>query len=243
MNANTIKINIYTICYNEEIVLPHMIKWYKDRFPNCHITVYDNYSSDKTEQIALDAGCTVIKYDSNNEIRDDLYLEIKNNCWKNSDTDWNLICDADEWIQITAEDLMKEEQLGSTIISFEGWNMITMSDDPDIIDFDLHWASRSPQYDKYYLFNKKYIKEIHYSAGCHGANPKGLVKLSEKTYPMYHFKALGLNYMINRYKEFSTRLSLTNLQQGWAVHYLDSADTIKRNWKFYQEHPDNKKVL
>ncbi len=236
-------VNLFCIAYNEEIVLPHMIKWYKDRFPNCHITIYDNYSTDDTEKIALEAGCTVIKYDSNNEIRDDLYLEIKNHCWKNSDTNWNIIIDVDEWLDITEEDLIKEELLGSTIISFEGWNMITLSDDEDILDFDLHWASRSPQYDKMYCFNKLYIKEIQFQAGCHHAYPEGVVKMSDNIYKMYHFKAIGLNYMVNRYKEFSTRMSQQNLAQGHAVHYLDSEQVIRNNWKYYQTHPDLKKVL
>ncbi len=60
---------------------------------------------------------------------------------------------------------------------------------------------------------------------------------------MCHFKALGLNYMINRHGEFATRMSQQNLAKGLGFHYLDSAETIRNNWKFYQEHPDNKQVL
>lgn len=233
-------ITIYTIAYNEEIMLPKFIEWYRERFPNCRIVVYDNYSTDNTEQIALENNCEVIKYDSQNQIRDDLYLEIKNNCWKQSDTEWVLVCDVDELVNINEAELSQET---ASVISFEGWNLITMSDDPDIIDLNLHTGSRAPQYDKYYLFNKNKIKEINYSAGCHHASPVGEVSLSENKYLMYHFKSIGLNYMINRHIEFGKRMSKQNLDRGWGVHYLDSAETIRNNWKFYQEHPDNKKVL
>lgn len=236
-------ITIYTICYNEEIMLPFFIKHYRRMFPDCHIVVYNNQSTDRTKEIALSYGCEVREYDSNNEIRDDLYLEIKNNCWKEAKTDWVLIADCDEICFIDHHQLKQEENLGHTIISFEGWNLITMSDDPDIIDLNMNVGSRAVQYDKYYLFNRLHIKEINYSAGCHYASPVGKVKLSDTKYTMCHYKALGLNYMINRHQEFGKRLSQKNKDMGWGFHYLDAEEQIRSNWKFYQEHPDNKKVL
>ena len=54
-------ITIYTIAYNEEVMLPFMIKWYRERFPECKIVVYDNFSTDKTEEIALSNDCQVVK--------------------------------------------------------------------------------------------------------------------------------------------------------------------------------------
>ena len=70
-------ISIFVICYNEEIILQKFINHYRTRFPNCEITIYDNMSTDNSRQIAIKNGCKVLEYDSNNEIRDDLYLEIK----------------------------------------------------------------------------------------------------------------------------------------------------------------------
>ncbi len=236
-------IEIFTICYNEEIILQKFIDHYRTRFPNCEITIYDNMSTDYSRQIAIKNGCRIIDYDSNNQIRDDLYLEIKNNCWKNANTDWVLIVDTDEFIYINEQQLKNEESLGKTIISFEGWNLITMSDNPDIIDLDLKCGSRAAQYDKSYLFNKKFIKEINYSAGCHYCTPKGKIQYSENKYLMCHWKALGLNYMINRHTEFGKRMSKQNLDKGWGVHYLYNSTQIRDNWKFYQEHPENKKIL
>lgn len=236
-------IHIYTIAYNEQVLIEKFILHYRNLFPNCKVTVYDNQSTDNTKKIALSYGCEIIEYDSNNEVRDDLYLKIKNNCWKGQNEKWALIVDVDEFVYINQDQLLKEEESGVTMINFEGWNLITMSDDPDIIDLNPEWGSRAPQYDKQYLFNTKEIKEINYSAGCHYCSPVGNIKHSESKYLMCHFKALGLNYMINRHIEFGQRLSQQNLSKGWGFHYLDSADTIKRNWVYYQTHPDNKKIL
>ena len=93
-------ITIYTITYNEEVVLPYFITWYRNRFPDCRIVVYDNYSTDNTEKIALEHNCEVIKYDTNNQLSDSKYLEIKNNCWKTANTDWVIVCDCDEFLDV-----------------------------------------------------------------------------------------------------------------------------------------------
>jgi hypothetical protein len=79
-------ITIYTIAYNEEIFIQFMIDHYRSRFPNCHIVVYDNESTDNTVAIAKANNCEVITYCTNNQIQDRKYLEIKNNCWKKSKT-------------------------------------------------------------------------------------------------------------------------------------------------------------
>ena len=52
------KIACYTITYNEELMLPHFIKHYKQFCDK--IVVYDNMSTDRTKEIALDNGCEVI---------------------------------------------------------------------------------------------------------------------------------------------------------------------------------------
>ena len=238
---NLITINVIT--YNESVMIQFFIDHYRKMFPDCRIRVYDNYSTDNTVEIALANNCEVIPYDSGNEIRDDLYLEIKNNCHKFCDTPFIFVGDCDEIVFITQEELLEEQKQGSTVISFEGWNMITMSDDPDIIDLDLKVASRAFQYDKNYIYNREKIPHVNYSAGAHYCTLTGNVKHSDKKYLMCHFKALGLNYMINRHIEFGKRLSQKNLANSWGVHYLDSAETIRNNWVYYQTHPDNKQVL
>ena len=236
-------IEIFTIIYNEEVILQKFINHYRERFPNCEITIYDNMSTDNSRQIAIKNGCKIIDYDSNNQIRDDLYLEIKNNCWKNANTDWVLICDADEFLDINEEDLIKEDNKKTTIISAEGWNMINTEDNPYLELKDIKWGSRAKQYDKYYLFNKKYITEINYTAGCHFANPKGVKKMSDNIYKLYHFRALSEDYVVNKNIIFGKRLSKQNLKNNWGFHYLDSEETIRRNYKVYQDKANLKQVI
>ena len=145
-------ITIYTIAYNEEFMLPFFIKWYKDKFSDCKIVIYDNYSTDNTVQIALDNNCEVIQYDTNNQLSDSKYLEIKNNCWKDATTDWVLVCDVDELLDINSS-LLNTDQ---TLFKSKGYNMCNVENIDNILD--IKYGIESSAYDKVLCFNKKYIK-------------------------------------------------------------------------------------
>jgi glycosyltransferase involved in cell wall biosynthesis len=236
-------ISIFTIAYNEEIMLPKFIEWYRERFHNCKIVVYDNYSTDNTEQIALQNNCEVIKYDSNGEIRDDLYLEIKNNCWKEATTDWVLICDVDELVNISKNDLENESINGTTIVKSEAWNMINTEDNPDLKLTNIKWGSRVRQYDKFFIFNKVFVTEINYDPGCHTANPKGFIKFSQNKYKMYHFRALSEDYLVKRNKSFAERLSEKNLKNKWGYQYLEPEESMRKGYKIWQDKSNLNQVI
>jgi glycosyltransferase involved in cell wall biosynthesis len=119
-------VTIFTVAYNEEIMLPFFIKWYRKRFPNCRIVVYDNESTDDTVKIALENNCEVITYCTNNQLSDSKYLEIKNNCWKDATTDWVLVCDVDEMLDINFKNL---ENCKYDIIQGKGFEMCGEGED------------------------------------------------------------------------------------------------------------------
>lgn len=217
-------ITIYTVAYNEELQLPYLIKHYRDRFPECEIIVYDNMSNDKTADIALNNNCNVIKFDTNNEFQDLKHIEIKNNCWKTANTDWVLTCDVDELLDINKDQLIEEEMKGSTIIKSEGYNMINMEDNLDITN--IKYGVRSIYYDKPYLFNKKFIKEINYDPGCHSCNAIGKINYSDIAYKAYHYNFINLELSIKKYKHYASRLSSENKKNGWGFHYMMAQEKI-----------------
>lgn len=227
-------ITIYTIAYNESLFIQFMIDHYRSRFPNCHIVVYDNYSTDNTVEIAKANNCEIRYFDTNNQINDLEYLKIKNHCWKKANTDWALICDIDELVDINEQDLQQEAQLGSTIIKFEGHNMVNMIDNFDIPN--IKWGIRSLDYDKRYLFNKKFVKEINYKPGCHQAKPVGHIVLSEKSYLAYHYRYLNLDHVISKYRIFASRLSRENKRNYWGIEYQNQETKIRSLFKFMREH-------
>jgi hypothetical protein len=223
-------LTIHTLTYNEELMIEFFVNHYRKLFPNCIIKIYDNYSTDNTVNIAKNLGCEIFYYDSNNNLSDSKFLEIKNNCWKNSNTDWVIVCDCDELIQINQEELINEDNNGTTLFKFKGYHIMNTDDELNLNN--LSFGFPDTMYDKILLFNKSKITDINYEPGCHSAFPKGDIIYSKNTYSLLHYKYLGVKYTIDRYKMFSQRLSEENLNRGWSIHYLTKENEIV---KYYEK--------
>jgi len=221
-------ITVYTVAYNEELQIQFLIDHYRLRFSNCDIVVYDNQSSDNTVAIAKANNCEVISYDTNNQIQDSKYLEIKNNCWKSAKTDWVLVCDVDELLDINESQLKNEENNSVTIIKSEGYNMVNMEDNLDLDG--IKYGARTEYHDKSYLFNKKFINEINYEPGCHKCNPIGIASYSNNAYKLYHYNFINEKLSIEKYKSYAFRLSQENLKNGWGNHYLRTAEEVSSEY-------------
>lgn len=221
-------VTVYTLTYNEELLIKFMVDHYLQRFPECRIVVHDNLSTDQTVKIALEEGCEVIPYDTQNQLSDRRFLEIKNNCWKNALTDWVLVCDLDELLDINETQLKTEEASGATIIRSETYDMINLKDNLDIAG--IKYGVASPLPGKLCLFNKKYVSEINYDPGCHNCNPQGKVVYSKRAYRLYHYASLGESATIERFKIRAARLSPENLKNRWGFHYLMTPEEIREEY-------------
>lgn len=226
-------ITIYTLTYNEEIMIEFFIQHYRKKFPNCIINIYDNESTDNTVEIAKSYGCNIITYKTNNTLSDSEYLKIKNNCWKKSTTDWVLVCDCDELLDIDENNLINENNKDTTIIKPEGYSLMNNSDEINLNDME--FGFRDFGFDKCVLFNSNKIKEINYSPGCHSCLPSGVVNYNTNKYRLLHYKYLSPQYSVDRHKMFGERLSEDNKKRGWGIHYTFSPDSIIEFYKTKQK--------
>jgi hypothetical protein len=221
-------ITIFTLCYNEQVMLPHFVSHYRSMFENPHIVIYDNVSTDSSVSIAKELGCEVRTFITGNTLSDRTYLQIKNACWKQAQTKWVLVCDMDEFCFVTDYDLSQEERDHVSIIKFKAYNMVNDKDDFNIPE--IKKGVRSLSYDKLYCFDRTKIQEINYAYGSHKANPTGQVKYSRTDYNCRHYKYLNLPYMINRHAIFAKRLSDHNRKLGLGGHYLYTAEEITKEF-------------
>lgn len=210
-------------------MLPFFIEHYRTCFPDCKIVVYDNQSADKTKAIAMQTGCEVREFNTHGKLSDRAYLDIKNECWKES-KGWVIIADVDEHLHIDSSSLAYQEKQWVTLIKGEGYNMISDDDRQLYSPFDIKRGVRATSYDKIYCFDTRHIKEIGYTWGAHKANPVGKIKYNIISFQCRHYKYLNLPYILKRHAHFASRMSDHNKKLGLGGHYLYSPEIITKEF-------------
>jgi glycosyltransferase involved in cell wall biosynthesis len=219
-------LSIFIITFNEQKLLPYTVAFYRERFPGCQIVIYDNFSDDETVNIALELGCKVKYFYTDNKLSDQAFINVKNNCWKTTNSEWVVVCDCDEWIDIWPKTL---EQADGTIlrtyyvqmVGFTAtWNPMTVTH-----------GYRHPEDSKFLCFKPSAIEAMEYNYGAHYALPFGDVKITKERFPIYHFKFITLYYVLERHAMFGKRLSAHNLRLKLSFHYLFSTRKIKREYQ------------
>jgi glycosyltransferase involved in cell wall biosynthesis len=239
------KVTIFLLCYNEEILLPHTIQHYKSQLPNATIVIYDNFSTDSSVKIAKENGCHVIQWDSNNEINDYRYLTIKNNCWKIVKTGWIIVADMDEWLCVTEKDLIKEEENNACLLSVKGYDIIGKSMTTTLEDVTLSKMNAAvyyPEESKNLCFYRPAIQEMNYYPGAHRCQPiffsnkytsmslEKKTTYSKKVYHNKHMNWLGLKYIIQKMKKRFDRSKRMREKYSLATHYTDDIGSITRRY-------------
>jgi predicted O-methyltransferase YrrM len=224
-------LTVYTLTYNEEYMLPHFINHYRSRFPKCHIVVCDNHSTDDTVAIAKANDCTVCYYNSNDTMRDDYLVFIKDGIWRYPQGIWrsNHVCqskwcaivDCDEFIDTTFSVL---DNANFNIVRAVGYEMWGEDGDLDKICC----GAFSPLESKVCLWKPGEISSINFAPGAHSANPIPYdgyeVKFNENSINLLHYKYISLDYVRDKHKFYTNRLSEINKEQKWSGHYLHSPD-------------------
>lgn len=214
-------LHVFTVTWNEDKILPDFIKWYRDRIPNCLITIYDNQSTDKTVQIGLDNNCEIISFNTR-ETMDELTLtSIRNVCWLKSKANYICIVDADEWVDLKRSILISNEKkrewnickcLGYEIFGKEGDNQE-----------DLLYGCYSNGYSKPVLFKRQEIQSLNLVPGSHGAIPhasKGFkIKIKEDFPNLYHTKFRSWSHAWERTQLLKNRKSENSRRLKHNLHY------------------------
>src|SRR6185436_1882712 len=166
------------INWNDSFYLP-FIKAHYGKFCQ-RIVMHDQYSTDASVHIAKFLGFEIRNFGSANQLNDQWYLDVKNNCWKEDrDTaDYVIVCDADEFI---TPDILK-----GTAPKVRGFNMI--SDHlPEKDIFEIKTGEFSENYSKQAIFSPKYIDEINFVHGCHMNRMQGNI-ITDGFCRLFHFR-------------------------------------------------------
>ena len=235
------KISAYFVCYNEEKILPHLLRHYTSFCEK--VTILDNFSTDNSEQIVKRFKNTEFeRFNSNGSFNDGVHANLKNNCWKKDigNFDYVIVGDADEFIYHPnfIEFIQEKNAKGYTLFRPFGYHMIADVDfqlkDEDNIFEKVPYGVHISSMDKYIMFDCNRIAETNFSVGNHACNPVGDIKLYFKDdLKLKHFKYLGLQNHLDGCRMMKQRLSDFNIQHNMATYYLEEDEYHTKDYMNY----------
>lgn len=223
-----INVEAFIIAWNEADTIRLTIEYYKSFCS--YIAVYDNYSTDGTDEIAKSLGCEVKKFGIQEELNDKEYVKVKNKCWKGSEADYVIVCDSDEIIYhpYLFDVLQREKERGTTIFKTKGINIYSERM-PDKSFLELTNGVPDESYSKTAIFSPK-LKEIWFEYGCHRSDPRGKLIWNESEVYLLHYRNIGgVERLIDRHNQYRERMGEFNKRFNLGHHYLQE-DNERRNY-------------
>lgn len=239
---NEQKIYVFSVCFNEEDILPFYLDYYINFIKVDKIIIYDGGSTDRTHDIISKYPQVELIVDPQKDYSDKYLIDMKNSIWKKykNECDWIIVCDIDEFLYHPnlRDKLLEYDKEGVTIPLTSGFDMISL-DFPkyekgkyltDIVRNgipDNHWLAKK-------IIFKSSLIDINYQGGSHDCEPIGNVKYSHNSdFFMLHYKWLSYDYMTNRYNYLNKRRSDWNIQHNASEHWntfslISTDDFIKK---------------
>lgn len=228
---NKPKISAYFICYNEAIIMPHLLRHY---FSFCDkITICDNLSDDNTLDIIQDFkdnNVKILKFGTHNTFNDAVHAKIKNEIWKQDvgQYDYIIVADADEFLYHPNlfNFLREKKEEGYAVFRSYGYHMIGDYDlqlkyDDNIFE-KVKYGVKEDMMNKYLIFDCNKVKDINLSVGSHRSKPVGEGKCyNGNELKLLHFKFLGLENHLKWCAIAKKRLSDFNKQNKFGLNYLE----------------------
>ena len=217
-------VHLWALVWNERDILPFFLEHYRpfvDRF-----FLYDDDSDDgSVEYLADQPDVELRRFQNEGDSFVEAARDFYNHAWKESRgaADWVIVVNIDELVHHPSprEALAEEKRLGRTIIRPRGWDMVTEDfprEGPLVQTANRGVHSRGMA--KLAIFDPDMINEINYAAGRHHANPTGrAVGARETSFDLLHYKHLGEEYLVRRYRELGPRMKPVDRARRLGVQY------------------------
>jgi glycosyltransferase involved in cell wall biosynthesis len=202
-------INVYSIVYNEEFMLPHFLKHY-EKFAD-KIFIIDDHSTDKTAEIAKAHPKVQYSVYPFEGWREDQISQVYEIYAKTEPSDWSVVADCDEFIH----GLDTVELKGKWAIKTNGYMMIGKTGKLEDCK-----KVRMTTFDKPVVFGSDL--DVRFGDGRHSVN----VPTKESTLELLHYKYPSREYYLQRSLDTYPRI----------MDAKDMAYRIKRGLRWYDDH-------
>ncbi|HVP69494.1 MAG TPA: glycosyltransferase family 2 protein [Anaeromyxobacteraceae bacterium] len=228
----TPRIYVYTFCWNEEAILPFFLDHY-GRFAE-RIVVYDNGSTDRTVEIAsAHPRCECYSFDTGGKFEERVLTTLRNRAWKEHRdvSDWAIVVDADEFLTFEGLDPLAVashcDARGYSLVQPIGYNIVLDAESSLPAPGGLplveahHLGVHKKKYSKPCMWSTRRVESSELSLGSHS----GVFRPMPRVYRdlrirLYHYRYLGLEHMLARYRLYASRLSEFGREKGYGYQYL-----------------------
>lgn len=223
------KIDAYIMCFNEEKTMPFILDYYSKYCQS--ITLIDNMSTDKSLEVASKyPNMTILRWDSGGFYNEHAQTTIKQQIYKNSrgKADWVILADGDEIIY-GLEMLSEYKKKGIKLPNINGYHMVCEKFpeyDGTCITEKVKTGSREPHMDKQAVLDPSV--DISYSLGMHTFRADAQRDMDNPPLKLLHYKFLGADYIVDRNKMYTPRISEQYKAMGIGEHLLIPEQEIRK---------------
>lgn len=157
-------------------------------------------------------------------------MDLRNYYWHRfkSEYDYVIVVDADEFLEVTKDDVRALKEAGVTLPTVRGYQMVSR-DFPKDLGEVTHGFADPVHMNKQAIFSSS-LDHVNYSIGCHTCDPVGDTVRSERVFNLYHYKYVGFDEFRDRSKRAAERVSDNNRLHGWGIHYLNDSTMTEREF-------------
>lgn len=221
-------IHAYIMCFNEEKTMPFILDYYSRYCEK--IVLIDNMSTDKSLEVAAKyPKVQVLQWDSHGFYNEHAQTQIKSQIYLNSRgiADYVILADGDEIIY-GLERLEDLKAKGVKLPGIEGYHMVTdkfPTYDGECITKKVRTGTREPHMDKQAVLDPSV--DIKFSLGMHTFASEYQRDFSNPPLKLLHYKFLGADYIVDRNKMYTPRVSEEYRKAGIGSHLLIPEQTVR----------------
>jgi glycosyltransferase involved in cell wall biosynthesis len=213
-------IGLITLCYNEEKILPHFLRFYQPLVD--WMVFFDGMSTDKTRDLIHQFPHTsIVNHDTGGKVDDLENIRVKNEAYKEMGADYFIVVDCDEFLyhpdlRFLVASLDKH---GYNAIQSAAWQMVgdEMPTPDRPIAEQIQWGVRDEYtktwFDKVCVFKKEV--DIRYETGAHTQHALNMRLAPGKPVSLLHYKWLCREDVERKARDVKLSYSNHHLRLGY----------------------------